>query len=139
MTEFGRITCDVLVNCAGMWGNEVGRMCGVSIPLHAAEHFYVVTEPISSLPKELPVVREPSACTYFKEDAGKMLIGIFEPRAKPWGMDGIPDDFDFGTLPWDQEHVEPQLELAMHRMPLLKEAGIQTFFNGPESFTPDNR
>ena len=139
LTEVGRVSCDVLVNCAGMWGNEVGQMCGVNIPLHAAEHFYIVTEPIPALPQKLPVVREPSACTYYKEDAGKLLVGIFESNAKPWGMDGIPEDFEFESLLWDQEHVEPQLELAMQRIPLLKETGVQTFLNGPESFTPDNR
>ena len=139
VTESGRITCDVLVNCAGMWGREVGRMCGVNVPLHAAEHFYVVTEPIADLPQNLPVLREPSACIYYKEDAGKMLVGMFEPVAKPWGMQGIPEDIEFETLPQDIEHIEPQLELAMKRIPLLARTGIQTFFNGPESFTPDDR
>jgi len=139
VTDSGRITCDVLVNCAGMWGREVGRMCGVNVPLHAAEHFYVVTEPIADLPQNLPVLREPSACNYFKEDAGKMLVGMFEPVAKPWGMQGIPEDIEFETLPQDIEHIEPQLELAMKRIPLLARTGIQTFFNGPESFTPDDR
>jgi 4-methylaminobutanoate oxidase (formaldehyde-forming) len=138
-TDSGRITCDVLVNCAGMWGREIGQMCGVNIPLHAAEHFYVVTEPIEGLPHNLPVLRELSACNYFKEDAGKMLVGMFEPVAKPWGVDGIPKDFEFETLPQDVEHIEPQLELAMKRMPVLTQTGIQTFFNGPESFTSDNR
>ena len=98
LTDVGRVSCDVLVNCAGMWGNEVGQMCGVNIPLHAAEHFYIVTEPIPALPQKLPVVREPSACTYYKEDAGKLLVGIFESNAKPWGMDGIPEDFEFESL-----------------------------------------
>ena len=139
VTDSGRITCDVLVNCAGMWGREVGRMCGVNVPLHAAEHFYVVTEPIADLPQNLPVLREPSACIYYKEDAGKMLVGMFEPVAKPWGMQGIPEDIEFETLPQDIEHIEPQLELAMKRIPLLARTGIQTFFNGPESFTPDDR
>lgn len=114
-------------------------MCGVNIPLHAAEHFYVVTEPIEGLPHNLPVLREPSACNYFKEDAGKLLVGMFEPVAKPWGMLGIPKDLEFETLPQDIEHIEPQLDLAMKRIPLLARTGIQTFFNGPESFTPDNR
>ena len=114
-------------------------MCGVNVPLHAAEHFYVVTEPIADLPQNLPVLREPSACNYYKEDAGKMLVGMFEPVAKPWGMQGIPEDIEFETLPQDIEHIEPQLELAMKRIPLLARTGIQTFFNGPESFTPDDR
>ena len=78
-----------------MWAKEVGQMCGVNIPLHAAEHFYVVTEPIEGLPNNLPVLRELSACNYFKEDAGKLLVGMFEPLAKPWGMQGIPKDLEF--------------------------------------------
>ena len=139
VTTSGRIACEFVVNCAGMWAKEVGQMCGVNIPLHAAEHFYVVTEPIEGLPHNLPVLREPSACNYFKEDAGKLLVGMFEPVAKPWGMLGIPKDLEFETLPQDIEHIEPQLDLAMKRIPLLARTGIQTFFNGPESFTPDNR
>jgi len=114
-------------------------MCGVNVPLHASEHFYVVTEPIANLPQNLPVLREPSACNYFKEDAGKMLIGMFEPVAKPWGMDGIPEDFEFETLPEDVPHIEEYLGYAIQRLPLLEQAGIQLFFNGPESFTPDDR
>ena len=139
VTTSGRVACEFVVNCAGMWAKEVGQMCGVNIPLHAAEHFYVVTEPIEGLPHNLPVLREPSACNYFKEDAGKLLVGMFEPVAKPWGMLGIPKDLEFETLPQDIEHIEPQLDLAMKRIPLLARTGIQTFFNGPESFTPDNR
>jgi 4-methylaminobutanoate oxidase (formaldehyde-forming) len=139
VTTSGRIACEFVVNCAGMWAKEVGQMCGVNIPLHAAEHFYVVTEPIEGLPHNLPVLRELSACNYFKEDAGKLLVGMFEPVAKPWGTQGIPEDLEFETLPQDIEHIEPQLDLAMKRIPLLARTGIQTFFNGPESFTPDNR
>lgn len=138
-TESGDITCEYVVNCAGMWAREVGQLCGVNVPLHAAEHFYVVTESIPRLPTDLPVLREPSACNYYKEDAGKLLIGMFEPVAKPWGMDGIPEDFEFETLPEDVAHIETHLDLATKRIPLLSETGIKLFFNGPESFTPDNR
>ena len=139
MTSRGPIACETVVNCAGMWGRSLGLKAGVSVPLHAAEHFYVVTEPIPDLQKDLPVVREPSACNYYKEDAGKMMVGMFEPVAKPWGMDGIPEDFEFGTLPEDVEHIEEQLNSAIQRIPVLGETGIKIFFNGPESFTPDNR
>ncbi|GGB63355.1 FAD-dependent oxidoreductase [Roseibium aquae] len=133
----GHIACEHVVNCAGMWGREVGRMAGVNIPLHACEHFYIVTEPVPGL-GAVPVLRVPDECTYYKEDAGKMLVGAFEPVAKPWGMDGIPDHFEFDQLPEDFDHFEPILEAACNRMPLLAEAGIHTFFNGPESFTPDD-
>ena len=139
VTDQGRIECDFVVNCAGMWGRQVGEMAGVAVPLHAAEHFYVVTEPIPDLPRDLPVVREPSACNYYKEEAGKLMVGMFEPVAKPWGMDGIPEDFEFGTLPEDVDHIEEQLGYAIDRIPILGETGIKIFFNGPESFTPDNR
>jgi 4-methylaminobutanoate oxidase (formaldehyde-forming) len=133
----GTIACEAIVNCAGMWGHAVGRMAGVNVPLHACEHFYIVTEPIEGLGK-LPVLRVPDECTYYKEDAGKLLVGAFEPNAKPWGMDGIPDSFEFDQLPEDFDHFEPILEAASNRMPILASAGIQTFFNGPESFTPDD-
>ena len=138
-TALGDVACEFVVNCAGMWAREVGRMAGAAVPLHAAEHFYVVTEPIDGLPRDLPVLREPGACIYVKEDAGKLLVGCFEPVAKPWGMDGIPEDFSFGTLPDDIEHFQPHLESAMRRLPVLEKAGLKTFFNGPESFTPDDR
>ena len=133
----GHIACEMIVNCAGMWGHEVGRMAGVNVPLHACEHFYIVTEGISGL-GQLPVLRVPDECAYYKEDAGKILLGAFEPNSKPWGMDGIPDNFEFDQLPEDFDHFEPILEAACNRMPLLAEAGIHTFFNGPESFTPDD-
>ena len=135
--ERGRISCEEIVNCAGMWGHSVGKMLGTNIPLHACEHFYIVTEPIAEL-TQLPVLRVPDECAYYKEDAGKMLLGAFEPNAKPWGMSGIPKDFEFDQLPEDFEHFEPILEMAVNRVPMLEKAGIHTFFNGPESFTPDD-
>ena len=136
-SETGTITCDMIVNCAGMWGHEVGRMAGVNVPLHACEHFYIVTEAIAGL-TQMPVLRVPDECAYYKEDAGKILLGAFEPNAKPWAMKGIPEDFEFDQLPEDFDHFEPILEAAVERMPMLAEAGIHTFFNGPESFTPDD-
>ncbi|MBO9401063.1 FAD-dependent oxidoreductase [Shimia sp. R9_3] len=133
----GHIACDMIVNCAGMWGHEVGRMAGANVPLHACEHFYIVTEGIQGL-TQMPVLRVPDECAYYKEDAGKILLGAFEPNAKPWGMNGIPDSFEFDQLPEDFDHFEPILEAACNRLPMLAEAGIHTFFNGPESFTPDD-
>ncbi|MFY0619799.1 GcvT family protein [Shimia sp.] len=135
--EHGHIACDMIVNCAGMWGHEVGRMAGVNVPLHACEHFYIVTESIPEL-TQMPVLRVPDECAYYKEDAGKILLGAFEPNAKPWGMKGIAETFEFDQLPEDFDHFEPILEAACNRMPMLAEAGIHTFFNGPESFTPDD-
>ena len=122
-----------------MWSHRLAADISVAVPLHAAEHFYIVTEPIDGLPGNLPVLRVPDECAYYKEDAGKLLIGGFEPVAKPWGMQGIPESFCFDSLPEDFDHFEPILEAAVQRVPILGSAGIPTFFNGPESFTPDDR
>jgi len=138
-TDAGTIDAEYVVNCAGMWGRQVGKLAGVDIPLHAAEHFYVVTENLPEPPGSLPVLRDPDHAIYIKEDAGKFLVGMFEPVAKPWGMGGIPDDSSFTQLPEDWDHLAPQLEAAVERVPAIGEAGIQLFFNGPESFTPDDR
>ncbi|MGY9037034.1 GcvT family protein [Sulfitobacter sp. M13] len=136
--ETGTIATEHVVNCGGMWGRDLAARNGVTLPLHACEHFYIVTESIPGL-AQLPVLRVPDECAYYKEDAGKILLGAFEPKAKPWGMDGIPTDFCFDQLPEDFDHFQPILEAAVNRMPILAEAGIHTFFNGPESFTPDDR
>ena len=139
MTDQGPIEADYVVNAGGMWAREIGAKAGVAVPLHACEHFYIVTEGIDGLTSNLPVLRMPDECAYYKEDAGKILLGAFEPNSKPWGMNGIPEDFEFDSLPEDFDHFEPILERAVERFPVLAEAGIQTFFNGPESFTPDDR
>ncbi len=133
--NIGHIACEYVVNCAGMWGHDVGKMLGTNVPLQACEHFYIVTEAIDGL-SQMPVLRVPDECAYYKEDAGKMLLGAFEPVSKPWGP--IPESFEFDQLPEDFDHFEPILENAVNRMPMLAEAGIHTFFNGPESFTPDD-
>jgi len=139
--ESGTIQADYVVNCAGMWAHELGRMSAVNIPLQACEHFYIVTEGIEGL-KQLPVLRVPDECAYYKEDAGKILLGAFEPLSKPWPSresgERIPEDFCFDQLPEDFDHFQPILEQAINRMPMLETAGIHTFFNGPESFTPDD-
>ena len=113
-------------------------MAGVQVPLYAAEHFYIVTDDIG-LPPNLPVLRDPSSWIYAKEDAGKMLVGCFEPKSKPRPLNTIPEDFSFGQFPEDWDHFEPAMLNAIHRIPKLEDAGIHTFFNGPESFTPDDR
>ncbi len=138
-TDRGTVKADVVVNCAGMWARELGRRSGVNIPLHACEHFYILTEEIAGLSPDLPVLRDPDNCAYYKEDAGKILLGAFEPNAKPWGADGIPEDFAFDELPEDFDHFLPVLEAAMARVPALETVGIRKFFCGPESFTPDAR
>jgi 4-methylaminobutanoate oxidase (formaldehyde-forming) len=138
-TETGTIDASFVVLAAGMWSREIAATVGVSVPLHACEHFYIVTEPFEGVTPDLPVCRDYDAQAYYKEDAGKLLLGAFETVAKPWGMDGIPEDFCFDQLPDDFDHFQPILEMALHRIPALEHAGIQTFFCGPESFSPDNR
>lgn len=135
----GEIHANTVVLAAGMWSAELGRKLGLRLALQAAEHFYVVTEPIPGLPRDLPVLRVPDEWAYVKEDAGKLLLGAFEPVAKPWALDGIPKDFCFDQLPDDLDHFEPVLSAAMERLPVLQTTGIATWFNGPESFTPDDR
>src|SRR5262249_8699425 len=131
--------CEVVVNCAGMWGREVGRMAGVNAPLHASEHFYIVTEPMDGVTRELPVLRDTDGYIYAREEVGGLLMGGFEPVAKPWGMAGIPDDFAFSLLPEDWEHFRVFMEQAIVRIPALETAPVRRHVNGPESFTPDNR
>jgi len=137
----GIIECEYVVLASGMWSRQIGEDIGVSVPLYPNEHFYVITEPIQNLPKDLPVLRDYNACLYLKEDAGKMLVGIFEPNAKPAFKEKgrVPDDFSFGEFPDDFDHFEPYLEKSFHRLPMLETAGIRKFFSGPESFTPDTQ
>jgi len=138
-TDQGSIAADYVVNCAGMWGRELGRMAGVNIPLHACEHYYAHTEKLE-LPDNLPVLRDHDICSYIREDAGSLLVGAFEPKARPWGMDGIPADFCFDELPGHMEdQLMPVLEDVMQRIPMLQNVGWRSFFCGPESFTPDDQ
>lgn len=139
MTEKGPIRANKVVICGGMWSRDLAARAGVVLPLHAAEHFYIVTEPVQNLPRDLPVLFLGDEWTYYKEDAGKLLVGFFEPNAKPWGQNGIPDSFSFDALPEDVDHIAPYLEAATRRVPVLQNTGVQLFFNGPESFTPDDR
>ncbi len=138
-TDHGDVACEVVVNCAGMWGREVGRMAGVNVPLQAAEHFYIVTEPLAGVTRDLPVLRDTDGYIYVREEVGGLLMGGFEPAAKPWGTDGIPRDFEFSLLPEDWEHFRVLMEQACLRIPALETAPVRRHVNGPESFTPDNR
>ena len=140
-TSKGKIDCDYVVLATGMWSRQIGEDIGVSVPLYPNEHFYIITEPMKDLPKNLPVLRDYNDCLYLKEDAGKMLVGIFEPGAKnAFKEEGIvPEDFSFGEFPDDFDHFEPYLEKSFHRLPSLETAGIRKFFSGPESFTPDTQ
>ena len=138
-TEHGDIDADCVVLCTGMWTRELAATVGVNVPLHACEHYYALFESVAGLDVNFPVVRDYDACTYYKYDAGRLLVGAFEPHARPWGMEGIPEDFSFDEIAGSLEHFEPILEQAMVRVPALESAGLSTFFCGPESFTPDVR
>jgi len=139
-TAEGIVRTERAVICTGMWTRAMAADLNWSVPLQAAEHFYVVTEAIAGLPSDLPTIRDMDAGFYAKPDAGKLLVGFFEyNNGKPWGMEGIPLDFSFDSLPDDFDHIEPYLMSAMRRMPSLENVGLQLNFNGPESFTPDNR
>jgi len=133
------IECEYVVLATGMWSRQIGEDMGISIPLYPAEHFYVITEPMNDLPKNIPVLRDFDDSLYLKEDAGKMLIGIFEGKSIPAfnKTNRVPEDFSFGEFPENFEHFEPYLEAALKRVPILEKAGIRKFFAGPESFTPD--
>ncbi|MFM8500085.1 MAG: FAD-dependent oxidoreductase [Chakrabartia sp.] len=138
-TEYGAIDADYVVICGGMWTRDLAASVGVAAPLHACEHYYVLFEGVEGIDPTLPVLRDYDYCGYYKYDAGKLLVGAFEPNARPWGMDGISEDFCFDEIAGSFEHFEPLLMDAMRRVPALENAGIQKFFCGPESFTPDVR
>ena len=137
VTEKGEIEAEIVVNCAGLWARGLGKLAGVNIPLQAAEHYYLLTEPIDGVHPDLPIIEDFGRYSYFREEVGGLLVGFFEPVAAPWGMDGIPKDFAFGELKPDWDRMMPYIEIAMERVPIVKETGIHKFFCGPESFTPD--
>ncbi len=139
-TDQGDVEADLVVNCGGMWAHALGRQVGVTVPLHAAEHFYVVTEAVPGVHPDLAVMRDPDGWTYFKEEVGGLVVGGFEPDAKPWkGPNAVPYPFEFQLLDEDWDHFSPLMDEAMRRVPALEETGIRKFYNGPESFTPDNQ
>jgi len=136
-TPAGTIACEVVINCAGQWAREVGRLAGVTVPLQSVQHQYIVTEPIAGVPSGLPTLRDPDRLTYFKEEVGGLVMGGYEPDPIPWALDGIPEGFHFTLLDADWDHFEQLMEQALARVPALSQAGVKQFVNGPESFTPD--
>jgi 4-methylaminobutanoate oxidase (formaldehyde-forming) len=136
-TSQGEVRCEVLVNCAGQWARQFGYLAGVNVPLFSAEHFYVVTGKIAGVLPSLPVMRDPDGYIYYKEEVGGLVMGGFEPKAKPWKMDPIPSTFQFELLGEDWDQFEPLMRNALHRTPCLETAEIKMLLNGPESFTPD--
>jgi heterotetrameric sarcosine oxidase gamma subunit len=139
-TDQGDVEADIVINCAGQWAKQIGAMCGVTVPLHSAEHFYVVTDQISGVHRDLPVLRDPDGYTYIKEEVGGLLVGGFEPDAKPWvSPDELPYPFEFQLLGEDWEHFAVLMNSAIERIPVLASTGMKKLYNGPESFTPDNQ
>jgi len=136
-TAHGDIQTDVVVNCAGMWARQIGDVAGINIPNQAAEHYYLITEEIDGIPKNMPILEDPSHYAYYREEVGGLMIGLFEPKCAPWKIKQVPETFSFGEIEPDWDRMEPFLEKAMSRVPISKELGIKKFFCGPESFTAD--
>jgi 4-methylaminobutanoate oxidase (formaldehyde-forming) len=136
-TTAGDIACEKVVNCAGQWAKEVGRLAGVSVPLQSVQHQYMVTEPIAGVTPDLPTLRDPDRLIYFKEEVGGLVMGGYEPDPIPWALDGIPEGFEFSLLEDNWDHFEQLMEQALVRVPALSGAGVKALTNGPESFTPD--
>ena len=136
-TTQGVIETEYVVNCAGMWARQLGAKTGINIPLQAAEHYYLITEQIEGISNTWPVIEDPASFGYYSEEVGGLLIGLFEPEAAPWKVEGAPEDFAFGEIPPDWDRMGPYVERAMERVPISKDAGVRKFFCGPESFTPD--
>ena len=137
VTDKGETEVEYVVNCAGMWANKVGELAGVNVPLQPTEHYYLITEPIEGVDSNLPVLVDLDKYAYYREEVGGILFGLFEPVSAPWAEDGIPENFTFGEINPDWDRMMPYVEEAMKRIPALETAGINKFFCGPESFTPD--
>ena len=131
VTDHGTVETQYVVNCAGMWARQFGKLAGVSLPLQAAEHYYLITEDMPAMTPKTPVLEDPDRYAYFREEVGGMMIGLFEPQAAPWNLDRIPDDFSFGEIEPDWERMIPFLESAYERIPEAKDLGIRKFFCGP--------
>jgi 4-methylaminobutanoate oxidase (formaldehyde-forming) len=135
-TDRGNIQAEYVVNCAGMWGREIGEMAGVTVPLQAAEHYYIILEGIE-IGRDWPIMEDPSIYGYFREEGSGLMVGLFETTAAPWALDGIPRPTEFADLEPDMDRMMPYLTNALERIPSAQDARVRQFFCGPESFTPD--
>ena len=135
-TALGAVGAEVVVNCAGQWASEVGRLAGVTVPLVSVQHQYMVTEAIEGVTRDLPTLRDPDRLIYFKEEVGGLVMGGYEPNPIPWAEEGIPQGFNFSLLDPDVDHFAQLMEQALVRVPALETAGVKEMINGPESFTP---
>lgn len=137
LTDQGRIRCDSVAICAGLWSRNVAAMCDVDAPLWPCEHFYLLTQPVDGVTGNLPTLSDHDAHLYIRDDSGGLLVGCFEPMGKAIEPDALGEDFAFQLLPEDWDHFEPMMVNALHRLPVLQTAGVRMLLNGPESFTPD--
>ena len=139
VTDLGTIRCEYVVNAAGIWASEIGRMAGVTVPVIAMAHQYLVTAalPESGAPRDIPTMRDPDRLVYFRSEVDGLVMGGYERDPAPWGLDGIPPDFTHRLLAPDWDRFQPLLENAVERVPILGEAEITKLINGPEAFTPD--
>ena len=137
VTGRGTIRCEAAVVCAGLWSREVAALAGAAAPLHACEHFYLLTKPIEGIDRHFPTLSDRDGYLYIRDEVGGLLAGCFEPNAKALPLDRLPRDFSFDLLNEDWDHFEPMLRNAMHRVPALETAEVRMLLNGPESFTLD--
>ena len=136
-TNQGAIKCEQVALTSGLWSHDIGALIGANVPLHACEHFYLLTKPIAGIESHLPTLSDHDSHLYIRDDVGGLLVGCFEPHAKPIATDELPADFAFGLLNEDWSHFEPMLMNAIQRIPALETAESRMLLNGPESFTPD--
>lgn len=141
-TSKGAIRCNQVVLAAGLWSRDFAAKHGVTVPLHAAEHYYAITVEMDGITPDLPILRDPDSCAYYKPETAQLLVGLFEEFANPWPAAGVQAHLDgdgFITLDRNMDHLMPLLNTAFNRVPVLHETGLRLMFNGPESFTPDDR
>ena len=135
--DHGTIACEKVVNCAGIWSKQIGRLAGVNVPVQPSYHQYFITEPIEGVPRSAPTVRDPDHLTYFKEEVGGLAVGGYELNPSAWGEPRVPDDFEFQLFAEDIDRFEPLMTNAIKRFPALQTTGIKKWFHGLESFTED--
>src|ERR1700685_2126691 len=136
-TAGAAVEAEYVVNCAGIWARELGELAGVTIPLQAAEHYYLLTQPIEGVDGSWPVLEDPANYGYYREEGGGLMLGLFEPVCAPWQVAGVPGGFSFGEIIPDWDRMAPYLERTISRVPVVEQTGIKKLFCGPESFTPD--
>ena len=137
VTPRGEVRCETVINCAGLWARDLGLRHGVDIPLYANEHFYLLTEPVEGVHRDMPTFRDPDGLIYGREEIGGLLLGCFDRNAKPIAANALPEDFAFGLLNEDWDQFDPYLREWLHRIPALQHTGVKMLLNGPESFTKD--